>query len=464
MIVSDNFLTKINSHITAKCFSVEACRIVSDWILDYYDEYSKAPKSTIEEIYKNRSKKLEEETSIWIKEFLKGISDRYEREGFNEDYLFDQAIKYFRIQLWKDRIDKLSKAADNNDLETIEDLYYSSLKDVEKGVDSIHRINPFSDYTIDDIYEFREEQSVFTTGIKALDKLLGGPLDKEWFVVFTGPPKRGKTFMLTWCAIRGVMLGRDVAFFSFEGGKYDTTTRMWMTAGSIVSNYSESNIVDFPYFLSDNESVLTKAYERPWLKDEVETRKLLKAFRKQNRGSIRAVCFPAYSAGMKEIKTELKRMEVVDKVIPSIIIVDYIGNMNAPGYVGRDVYNQNSQSLKALSQERKALVLSATQGTRITFEKQTIEVMDIPEDIRQVANVDVLLGLNQTADEYEEGIMRINVMIHRHAKWNSKKQAKVLQQLEAGQVALDSRIIDAPISDYGGKYKDFKGEADKAKN
>jgi len=75
--------------------------------------------------------------------------------------------------------------------------------------------------------------------------------------------------------------------------------------------------------------------------------------------------------------------------------------------------------------------------------KQNIDVDDVPEDIRILAHLDIMLGLNQNVREREDGLMRVSVLAHRHYK-TSIKQALLLQQLEIGQFALDDRLIDRP--------------------
>jgi len=77
--------------------------------------------------------------------------------------------------------------------------------------------------------------------------------------------------------------------------------------------------------------------------------------------------------------------------------------------------------------------------------------MDIPEDIRVLANVDALYGLNQDEEEKEEGVIRLSVLMHRFRKFSRMKQVRVEQNLARGIFHLSNRIIDAPREKRKGK-------------
>ena len=266
------------------------------------------------------------------------------------------------------------------------------------------------------------------------------------------------TSMLLHMAVRAVTKGYNTVFLSLETEEVDNAMKIWSSVGSLASQNSE---LDFPYF-GEDEKVMHETVSRPLL-NMGNVLKAVKTFSRVMGGpKLRVKTFPMGTAGVDEFKKYLDLLEALLYFSPHVIIVDYLGNMKAPkGFSGRDVYNENSMALKALGQERDAIMFSAHQGSRATLEKVNMSPSDMPEDIRIFANVDALYGLLQTDKEKDEGIMRVNVLGHRHRKFTRMKQAKVLQQFGAGQFVLDDRIIDMPASKdlkKGEGLKDVEGE------
>ena len=95
-------------------------------------------------------------------------------------------------------------------------------------------------------------------------------------------------------------------------------------------------------------------------------------------------------------------------------------------------------------------MLTGHQGTRETLDKINLKGSDASQEIRILANLDVLIGINQTEFEMNNNTARLNVLSHRHAKFNPARQVKVTQQFSAGQFAIDGMVIDRP------NPKDFK--------
>jgi hypothetical protein len=68
----------------------------------------------------------------------------------------------------------------------------------------------------------------------------------------------------------------------------------------------------------------------------------------------------------------------------------------------------------------------------------------VSEDWRKVANVDLMVAINQTEEEKRSGCIRVSVIAGREEEFDQKRSCIVLQNLELGQVCLDSEIAYAP--------------------
>ena len=165
------------------------------------------------------------------------------------------------------------------------------------------------------------------------------------------------------------------------------------------------------------------------------------------KGRLRLKSFPSYSAGVTDIRRYLDSLEAVEGFQPHVLVVDYLGAMAEPkGKSGRDVYDHNSKELKAIAEERKMVVVSAHQGSRQTLDSMNMRATDVPEDVRILANVDCLFGLNQTESEKDDNVIRLNVLMHRFRRFSRMRQVRVEQMLDRGVFHLRSKLLKrAPV-------------------
>jgi len=440
LVVSSSFCKKIIPILEPEYLEIPAAANVAGWCVEHYQKYNEAPGSTIQEIYREKSRRVKEGEVEWIEEFLSGLSDEYEKKGLNEEYLFDNCVEYFKRQrLWK---------AASRVQELLEDGKYDLAREVWVDSITIPRtddlgINPLDPVVIRKLLEKKEARISFSLGIPNLDKMTG-PVKSGWLAVFMGPMKRGKTWALVYTAIVAAMKGLNVVFISLESEELDNAMRFWMGIGSLSSSEEE---LKFPYFVDKEkgDDVRHKEVERP----RAEEHRIVGAAELFSRavGSarLRLKTYPMGTAGISNVKNYLDVLETYEGFSPHVVVVDYLGIMKrSKGAREEDKIDQNSMALKALAQERKIIVVSAHQATREAIEKISMSPVDTSRDIRLRANVDILYGLNQTDREMDENVMRISVLDHRHHKFTRRREVKVLQQFEAGQFALDSMVVERP--------------------
>jgi len=457
MIVSKPFIDRIIPILDQDLLESSEVKLVMAWTLSYYKKYKKAPYSEISNILARKRRRLKEADAEWIDAFLVRLSEDFELQGLNEDHLFDRVIEYFRRQKLEKLSNKIIELLEDGRDQEAENLWINSTK-IPTGIEDLG-FDPFDMGTAVGILA-REDQfrTKMTLGIDCLDKMTG-PLKSEWLIMCMGPMKRGKTNFLTYVAVRALLLGLNVVFISLESGEGDSAIRFWMNVGALTTYGKDKKMLEYPMFKDKqrNDNVVYEKRQRPRI-TSARVARSIKKFRKMNKGKLRVKVYPAFAAGIDDFDRYLDSLEAYERFTPHVIIVDYVGIIAAPaGYKGRDTYDYNAKRLKGMSQIRKALVFSGTQGTRATLDKLSMVESDVPEEIRQLAHVDVMYGLNQMADEKDDGIMRINMIVHRHRLISKKWQAKVLQQPEAGQFYLDDIRVEAPKKK-GKKYDEQGGK------
>ena len=122
--------------------------------------------------------------------------------------------------------------------------------------------------------------------------------------------------------------------------------------------------------------------------------------------------------------------------------IDYADLMMPPMGMGKDIRDRINWlwiALRALSSSgSQPLVLTATQANRESMKTGTISMTHTSEDIRKVAHVTGLIGLNQMNDEKQQQLMRINWVALREDANDSNKCCQVAGCFAIGNPAMCS--------------------------
>jgi hypothetical protein len=150
--------------------------------------------------------------------------------------------------------------------------------------------------------------------------------------------------------------------------------------------------------------------------------------------------YPAYSATLDDIERDLDILERIDGFNFEVVGIDYADILaDGAGKNERERLDSIWKKLKRLAASRDVLVITASQTNRSAITKTSISQIDTAEDIRKIAHVDAMIGLNQTPTEKENGIMRLNVIAHRHHVFHKNKQVIVEQDLGICDPCISSR-------------------------
>ena len=171
-------------------------------------------------------------------------------------------------------------------------------------------------------------------------------------------------------------------------------------------------------------------------------------------------CYPAFTASIADLESDINALEGKEGFVPDVIVIDYADIIF--GADDRDGIDKVWKELKRLSQVRNCLVITATQGNRLSIEKKRVRQTNISEDIRKLSHVDVMIGLNQTPFEKKKGLMRMSVIAHRFRDFNEMEDVGVTQKLDLGQPLLDS--IDWMEKEEKEEKEEKDGKSKKTKN
>lgn len=484
LIISDRICRDTIKLIRKDTFQNPYAQTIAKWVMDFYRTYHKAPHRTIQDIYNVEQTKLKEEEGELIASFLARLSSNLEKEEkINEDYLIDSAVKYFKTRSLKNISERIDSCIEANRLDDAERAL-QSYQQVTK--DSAKFINPFSDEVVK---KFFEDESNNVNKLFRMPEALGdmlGDFERGTLVGVMAPAKRGKSFMLMEIALQAFFSGYKTMFISLEMNSYKIERRLLRR---ITSFGEETRDYVFPCFdcfrnqigkcnksvrtnkvilreYDDNKPLFDPSMEyRPctacrgngkkdfipetWFEVHKKEKRRVSNTRKVIRGisdmygeNFRLVCYPKFSANLQNIKADIMALEQYEDFIPDVIVIDY-ADILAPEdsrVTGRDRYDETWKMMGNLADVRRALVVSASQTNRKSFDRKNVTATDTAEDIRKIANVELMMVINQTPQEKRDKIIRVAVVAGRDDEFDEFRSCIVLQNLALGQIYLGSEL------------------------
>jgi replicative DNA helicase len=438
MIVSDEFMKEIHPIFSPKLLTSPAAKLVARWCIEYYQKYSGAPKQTIQDLFRSKSRegKLEEADVEIIEKFLETINKRYEDnqdEVYNYEYYLDQSSSLLAERKLVMLTEDIKSA-----------IVSGKIDEAEASVAKHIRTERPQSACVDIISDKESIIEVLTAEDDVLIKFPGavgemiGDLCRGDFFSIIAPMKRGKTHWLLEFGLRGVYRQCKVLFISLEMPKKAMLKRAYQ---SIMAQPKREMQVDLPFF-SESGTIESRMVG----KEGISSKKILKkadamtTFLKSG-GGFRLMCRPANSVNVQDVKAELHNLEHYDNFVPDIIIFDYADIMAAEEGSSKEYRHKIDHTWKALrglAQERNALVITASQSTREGFNKD-VDESGVAEDIRKLAHVTHMMTLNQSKEEKKRGIMRISMLANRNEEFQTDDEVVCLYNYSIGKPFLHSR-------------------------
>lgn len=509
MIVSKDYLDRIYRFWDSSLLESPELRMVSEWCMEYYEKYKKAPDEDIEAIYmdKLKSGSLPKADAQYIEEVLTDLSDEYGRDAqFNSAYLYDQTVKYLKSRELARHNEEVQGLVDLGRIDEAEQLAQSYVSKITNEVGVGLELS--SETALDCVERaFNEATQGVLSFPGALGNMWNEHLIRGGFFSLLAPEKRGKTFMLIELSMRAVRQKANVAFFAagdmtesqllrricvyiarrsdrekyceerfapvgdcvlnqldlckrsdrncdhgiFEDTDYNTFQRDYAQFINIES--LKEKWEEFPDYEPCDSHSCDKRKGSVWVKKINKVRALtaahaktaLKSFFEKHRRRFKLVAYPAGLLTVSEIRRCLDEWERLDGFVPDVIAIDYADLLSADdGKVNEFRHRQDHvwKGLRALSQERYILLLTATQADADSYKKERLSLSNFSEDKRKLAHVTAQYGLNQDPQGREKklGIMRINEIVVREGEFSADNEVYILQDLPTGRPFLESFI------------------------
>lgn len=443
MIVDNIVLGRISSKWSGNMFRNKWANIIAGWCLKYYNKYQKAPLQYIETLFEHWAEKSKDKNNVeLVEKFLVTLSDEYEelQSESNSDYILDISGEYFNeVQI--ERL--LEETQSEIDVSNVSNAHQrlAAYNQIELGVGEGVNLLQDKEATIE---AFKSKEEPLITYPGALGEFFGDTLERDGFISFMGPEKRGKSFWLIDVAYRGMLQRRKVAFFEAGDMSKNQIMRRLLTRVAKRPMHTKTYYVPNKIRVREGKPRIkqdTKKCDKnlSWQRAWKAGKKVMKRKIRSGESYFKLSCHPNSTLTVKKIISILQEWERGGWV-PDVIAVDYVDilNMTYYGLEGRDCINETWKQLRALSQRYHCLVVTATQTDSASYTKEIIGMTNFSEDKRKLSHVTGMIGINCTMEEKDKDIRRLNWVVKRESSYNDYKCVYVAGCLDICNPAIKS--------------------------
>jgi hypothetical protein len=442
MLQDTTVLGVLSSQFTEGQFTSSWANLIAGWAVDYYREYEAPPEDALVGLFESWADACDDDEKVdMVGRYVNQLLDM-ELESINSQYIIDTAGELLN------RV-KLQRLAES----IMGDLDRGKLVEAEARVVDFNRVDLGGGSGVDVLSNEAALKAAFDDKREPLIKY-GGALgeffdehmERDGFIAFLGPEKRGKSWWLIDTAWRAINQKRRVAVFSVGDMSEAQMIRRLAVRASRAP--MKAGPVQYPTGIErdyDSEMATVergvKHYEHglTWRTAMRAYEKLVKRKLGGDGQALRLSTHPSSSLSVRGIKGILQTWERRGWV-PDVVVVDYADILDMPdgGNDLRHRINESWKQLRALSQTYHCLVVTATQADASAHQAAILGAGNFSEDKRKLSHVTGMVGINATKDEKPEGIQRLNWIVLREGSFSETKCVNVAGCFALGNPAVKS--------------------------
>jgi hypothetical protein len=437
---------ELNSQQGEGLFRNRWANLVTGWCFEFYGKHKEAPGRAIQDFYaRHVATRQDDEESGLVESFLQTLSDEYEKipEQLNEQWVMDRAGDYFEKVRLERLTNQMQNSLENNDLGRARQLY-AAHKPVSFSSDAW--LNPFSQESIHKTMERMEKVKPVIEFRGDLGRFLSEHFERDAFISFAGPEKRGKSFWLQEVVWTALNQRRRVLYYVFGDMSEEQVKRRLYSRMTLKPRKELKHAIKWPKgiklgpkddegrptALVDAEDTWPTPYHIAEVQRAVEELRLNSAMK---LSPLRVKCAPAGTVSASDIESDVDQMSATGWV-PDVVVIDYADLTKVEESVARQEFrhqiNATWEVMRRISLDYHNLVVTATQAAARSYDRWLMRKGDFSEDKRKNAHVTGMIGINQTPKEKLIGIYRLNWVFLRDGEWTEDQYVWTAGNLALG--------------------------------
>jgi hypothetical protein len=429
MITSTAVLARLVSRFEQGMLGSQWGNQIAHWCIDHYRRYKKAPGHTIQDYFQHWAERQGEETVVeQVGEFISGLNEEYVRsEEINVEYILDIAGKVFNEN--KINTLRLDLGSDlESGLITEATQRINEFRKVELGMGA--GVDVFSSPEVwQQAMEAKTKNKPMILYPGVVGEFIGRSMERDSFISFIAPSKRGKSFNLVDAVWRAIRLKRRVAYFVVGDMSQDQVMQRLMSRATNHPILPETILFPVELDMMPGDRVASVRHEKVVYDKPLNWQKAFNTCSEWLKNSkidyapLRLSVHPGLSVTVLDIRTMIEEWRMNYGWCPDVIVIDYadvLAPVN-PRIDYRHQINDTWARLSALRQEYHCCLVTATQTNREGFESVMLKAANTSEDKRKLDHVTGMIGINVTDEEKSLGLSRWNWLVGRETKFSESQ-------------------------------------------
>ncbi len=424
-------------------------------VLAYRKRYSKPPgRVHLEDLFSRAKLNPSDRKTHALRRTLVNLAAQ--AEAINAEYVVTRTQDFIRAQKLKTALLEANERylqGGDDFVSEVETILHGALRYRQTTLDAGTFLNEIEKSAL---FQQRSE-STYALNIPELDKLGIGPTAKQ-LLLYIAPKNTGKSWWCVHVGRQALLQKARVLHITLEMSEAEVQNRYYQNFFGLATRPDQftKSILEFDEL--DRLTGFKSRKNKPRLDfTDPSIKKILRGNVQQWNARFKRLVikeFPSGTLTMSQLRGYLDYLELVQKFIPNVLIVDYPDLFAVRHADYRLALGQIFVELRGLASERNLALVVPTQTGRASIGAKRVNSSNVTEDISKVFTADIVLAYSQTEAEERLGLARLSV---EHAR-NAPKGAIILlsQAYSIGQFVLQSSRM--PNNVYWEKLKDVTGE------
>jgi hypothetical protein len=440
LIFDERYGTIISGQITPALFD-EGYREIAERVLAYRRKYRKAPGRThLDDLF---GKLLQPGRAPRIRRLVFDLAEL--ADTINGDYLVARTQDFVRQQKQKSALIEANSRFEQGGEGLADDIDAIFSKATRFRAQTMER-GTFLNDTSRSLKFFDRNSNGISLGIEVLDRL-GVLLAPKEQTLLIAPKGSGKSWCCVNVGVQGLLNNKRVVHLSLEMPEPQVTGRYYQRvfAAAMRPDKYNKSYLEFDERLQRLTGFRTRLLTPKWSFSEPgalrELKRRISGPWGQRFSNLVVKSFPSGQLTVQGVEAYLDYLELEEKFIPHILIVDYPDLMSMDAKNLRISMGRVFVDLRGVAFARNLALFTPTQSGRDTIGGKYTKSSNVTEDISKVFTADQTLTYQQTPAEKARGLARI--MIEHARGVPDGTMIIITQSLATGQYALQSAIMQS---------------------
>lgn len=414
-------------------------RLIAERCITFWQRHKAPPRQHTSDLFSDILEDRDNKKAKQIRSILKAMFEL--SSDMNTQYIVYQVRTFTRMQRLRSAIQtSAEKISANKEIAIgeVEQIWNDLLRTRELDFDPGLRLSDFKK-----VLEFsRARDTEFLTGIRELDSRYITPA-RATLGVFLAVTGYGKSWWLIHLMKQAFLQRKKVAYISLELGQEQVAQRAYQSFFAVPKRAAKIEVTqlikdDFGRVSGFESAEVKPDFSLDSLVVEEELRSRLR-WMDERMDNIVIKRFPTGGLTVDQLDAYLDNLEAVDKFIPDIVLVDYLGAMKTDPRDRRVSLGLVCSQLRGVAVNRNIAVYTAHQTSKQAVNALEVNATHVAEDWSIIGTADQVLTYSRTREEHKHGLARLFV-----AKGRDEKDGfsvLITQNYDTGQFALDSSLL-----------------------